>query len=313
MVSPALDILLATYRGGRFLRQQLDSLLAQSDCDFRVLARDDGSDDDTTAILAEYAARHPGWLEVLPGDGVPRGARGNFAELLSHGRAAYAMFCDQDDRWHADKIAASRAAMSDLERSYGGKAPLMVHADLRVVDATLAPIDDSLARLLRLDLVRGTQLNRLLMHNAVTGCTMLMNRALIEAARPIPPASPMHDWWVALVASSLGHIGVLERPLIDYRQHDGNALGAMGMSWPRVIGKATSSRGVIRERLERGWQQADELLTRHGDRMDPARAELCHAFVAMRGQGFWRRRQTLLRHGFWMNGLARNLALMAVL
>jgi hypothetical protein len=313
MATPSLDILLATFRGERYLRQQLDSLLAQTDRDFRILARDDGSDDATPAILAEYAERHPDVLVLLPGGGAARGACGNFAELLAYSRAPYAMFCDQDDHWHPDKVAMSRMEMTRLEHRHGSGIPLLVHGDLRVVDEMLKPIAPSFASLMRLDLRHGTRLNRLLMQNVVTGCTMIMNRALVEAASPIPPGVFMHDAWVALVAGSLGEIAMLERPLIDYRQHGRNVIGASAFSWARVVARTVEGRAAARERINRCWLQVEALLERHGDGIESSRRVLCLAFLAMRVQGPWSRRCTLVRHGFWKNGWVRNLGLLAVL
>ena len=69
----------------------------------------------------------------------------------------------------------------------------------------------------------------LLMQNHIPGCSMLFNRALLELATPLPQAAHMHDWWVALCAAAMGHSRYLPTPLVRYRQHAGNQVGAQGM------------------------------------------------------------------------------------
>jgi len=65
--------------------------------------------------------------------------------------------------------------------------------------------------------------------NVVTGCTALLNRALLQKALPIPSEALMHDWWLALVASAFGQIALVEEPGVLYRQHGSNVLGAQGL------------------------------------------------------------------------------------
>ena len=311
MLGDTVDILVATFDGERWLAAQLDSLLVQSHSDLRILVRDDGSRDGTCAILDHYAAAHPTRLRVLPDDGVNRRACGNFAELLRHAEAPYAMFCDQDDVWHPDKVAVSMAAMRAAEAVSPG-APVLVHADLAVVDDALAPIAPSLALFLRLDLAGGTRLPRLLAHNVITGCTMLMNRPLIARCLPIPSEVIMHDYWVALVAAACGRIALVPRPLVDYRQHRANVLGAMGMTWSRLAKRLCASPVAgARERIERGYRQAAALRALIGE--GTPEADTIDAYLAMRERGWFGRRVMLVRHGFWMNGPLRNLGLLATL
>ncbi len=311
MPSESVDILVATFDGERWLAAQLDSLLAQTHAGVRIIIRDDGSRDGTGAIIARYAAGHPQLIRVLADDGNNRRACGNFAELLRHAEAPYAMFCDQDDVWHPDKVAVSLATMRVAEAASPG-APVLVHADLAVVDEALAPIAPSLARFLRLDLAGGTRLPRLLAHNVVTGCTMLMNRPLIARCLPIPSEAIMHDWWVALVAAACGRIALVPRPLVEYRQHRGNVLGAMGMTWSRLARRlCTSPVSGARERIERGYRQAAALRAILGE--GTRATATIDAFLSMRGRGWFGRRAALVRHGFWMNGPLRNLGLLAAL
>ena len=102
MKTPAVQILLAVCNSSRFLREQLDSLLAQDMPDFEILIRDGGSADDTMEIVAEYRRKNPEKIKVV-GSG-PASAVENFSSLLAASAAPLVMFCDHDDVWKPDKI-----------------------------------------------------------------------------------------------------------------------------------------------------------------------------------------------------------------
>jgi glycosyltransferase involved in cell wall biosynthesis len=235
---PRLIILLSTYNGENFLRAQLDSLFAQTYPDYVILARDDGSQDATKKILADYAIRSPDKLKIIRDDSGNLGASGSFAFLIDYAlkhkaefdvESLYLMFCDQDDVWHEDKMTKQVNAMLATEAEEGseqrGKKPILVHSDLQVVDESLRLIAESMARYQGLETSRNSFAN-LLISNLVTGCTALINEALARKALPIADDAIMHDWWLALVASCFGKIVYLDTPLVQYRQHCSNTIGA---------------------------------------------------------------------------------------
>jgi glycosyltransferase involved in cell wall biosynthesis len=242
MGEPRIAILLPTWNGERFLRAQVDSLLAQDYPDFIIVCRDDGSRDASPAIIAEYAARLPQRFHVVPADGRNLGASGSFGFLLEYVLAhkaalglasAWVMPSDQDDVWHPDKLRRSMARMQTLEAAHPG-LPLLVHGDLEVVDESLASIAPSFVRYQGLQPLRNS-LARLLVSNTVTGCTALCNEALLRRALPIPAAAVMHDWWLALVAGAFGRLSFIDEPLLLYRQHGANTLGAREYQPPAMF------------------------------------------------------------------------------
>lgn len=242
MHEPRIAILLPTWNGERFLRAQVDSLLAQDYPDFIIVCRDDGSRDASPAIIADYAARFPQRFHIVPADGRNLGASGSFAWLmgyvLTHKTAlglasAWVMPSDQDDVWHADKLRRSMARMQALEAESPG-LPLLVHGDLEVVDESLATIAPSFVRYQGLQPLR-IRFARLLVSNTVTGCTALCNEALLRRALPIPPAAVMHDWWLALVAGAFGRLSFIDAPLLQYRQHGANTIGAREYRPPALL------------------------------------------------------------------------------
>ncbi len=226
--------MLSTYNGERFLAPQLDSLFAQSHSDFILVVRDDGSRDGTVSILENYAQKEGSRIHLLPRDGKNFGASGGFAFLIDYvlknkvklGLAsAYMMFCDQDDTWFPEKLEKQISAMLKAEEQATSQIPLLVHSDLEVVSEQNTVIAKSLIHYQGLEIERNRFPN-LVISNLVTGCTALINEDLAEKALPIPSNAIMHDWWLALVATAFGELIYLDVPLVRYRQHGNNTIGA---------------------------------------------------------------------------------------
>lgn len=231
---PTIVILLSTYNGAAFLREQLDSLFSQSYREFILLVRDDGSTDGTLKILGDYAIRYPEKLKLIEDDAGNLGASGSFSWLMNYAiehrdelqlESLYLMFCDQDDTWYKDKIARQVNAMVSTEAGLPTPTPVLVHSDLQVVDSNNSPIAESLALYQGLETARNRFPN-LVISNLVTGCTALINETLARRALPVPSQAIMHDWWLALVASAFGYVVYLDTPLVHYRQHGNNTIGA---------------------------------------------------------------------------------------
>jgi hypothetical protein len=123
------------------------------------------------------------------------------------------------------QVNAMLATEAEEGSEQRGKKPILVHSDLQVVDESLRLIAESMARYQGLETSRNSFAN-LLISNLVTGCTALINEALARKALPIADDAIMHDWWLALVASCFGKIVYLDTPLVQYRQHGSNTIGA---------------------------------------------------------------------------------------
>ena len=238
----------------------------------------------------------------------------NFARVTEAAGLPYVMYADADDVWRPDKVARTFTALRAAEVRHGPGTPLLVHSDLAVVDRDLKPLHLSYWSYQNIDPSRAG-LPQLLMGNCVTGCTVMMNRALLELIRPIPEAAPMHDYWCAVNAAAFGHIEVLAEPLIAYRQHGANDTGAT--AWGagfilRRIASLSSSKGP-RSRLRAKTAQAQALLARHGDRLDPDQRRAVEAMATLFGVGFMARRWRLVRYGLWDRGFVRNIGLLLML
>lgn len=301
-MSAEVQVLLATYNGGRFLAQQIDSILAQTHLETTLLARDDGSTDDTPAILAGYAARYPQRVTVLVAPSADAGAKGNFLTLLRHSTAPYVAFADQDDLWLPEKLARELAALAAMAGplAHPSGTPLLCFSDLRVVDQDLHTLHESFWKHEGHKPAAARKLNRLLMQNVVAGCTMLMNRPLAELAAKMPPEAHMHDWWIALLACAFGRVTWLREPTVLYRQHGLNVFGASAEPAPTGLPDRAND-GPRRLHWLAAERQAEALLRIYEPRLSAQRRRLLQAMVRCEtGTERVDRVATLLGNRLWM-------------
>jgi hypothetical protein len=258
-----IAICMATYEpDARLLEAQLESLLAQTDRDWVCVISDDAS---PTPFAVPDDERF-----VVSRAGERRGFYGNFERAigLAPPDCGLVALCDQDDRWHPDKLATLRAAL-------GGAA--MVYSDQRLVDAG--------GRVLRGTLWEGrrnnhTDIASMLVANSVTGAATLFRRDVAELALPFPltPGMPFHDHWLGLVALAAGDVAYVDRPLYDYVQHAGAVFG--DVSQGGAAQGAASARGAYFRGYVARQVLAQALLARVGDRIAPAKRRDLGRFLA---------------------------------
>ena len=231
----SIDILLATYNGQAYLREQIDSILAQSNQDWQLLIRDDGSNDNTVSIIKDYVAKYSDKILLIEDSENHLGASLNFSRLLENSTAEYIMFSDQDDVWLPRKVEATLNLMKATEKAYPNK-PILVHTDLRVVDSRLKIIAKSLWKYQGIPPEIGNNANRVVLQNCATGCTIMINSKAKEISLPVPKEAIMHDWWLAINAAKHGKIVYIPKQLVLYRQHSNNAVGAKKFPKRKVWG-----------------------------------------------------------------------------
>lgn len=254
-----IDILMATYNGGKYLREQLDSIINQTYSDWHLIIADDCSNDNTVKILEEYRSKYPKKITYYVNDKPTGGAKHNFYQLMLHANSDYIMFSDQDDVWLANKIETTYLTMLDAEQKYGSSIPLLVHSDLCVVNQKLEIINESIFAMQSMD-YRKDKLNNLLVSNIVTGCTMMINKSLLNMARIKPQNFVMHDIWLALIASAFGKIFFIQEPLILYRQHGDNSVGAKDVHDFRYFMSKLFGYDEVHKALIAQYAQAGEFL-----------------------------------------------------
>lgn len=295
-----LAVLLGSYNGAFYLESLLDSVLSQAFSPI-IIARDDGSSDNTPQILASHANQLLLLNDRLGNVGILE----NFNILAKATDAAYVAFADQDDIWESDKLAVQMELMIRMEKQYGSEMPILIHSDLFVCDSRLRLVDSSLWRFQRLS-PYVQNFSRLLVQNNVTGCTMLINKALKDLAFPVPQGAIMHDWWLALVASAVGKIGFVSRPLVRYRQHDTNQLGAVRSDLKGVLKRLnnTSPQNSLRA-AQRQAQAFCEYFSARQEMVDACK--LADVYATIHTKPYARRLLLLYKHGFWKQDLMRNI------
>jgi glycosyltransferase involved in cell wall biosynthesis len=302
--------LLATYNGERFVREQIDSILAQDYEELRILARDDGSDDGTTEILKWYEKRFPDRFRILPSAFASGSAKANFLLLMKASAAEYICFSDQDDVWVPDKVSASKRAMDQLESRWGKDLPLLVFTDLRVVDDNLQTLQESYWTYEALRPKRISRPAAQLAQNVVTGCTAMLNRRLIGLALRMPEEAIMHDQWIALLACTMGKAKAIEAQTVLYRQHDRNVIGSEQRTGSLAeLMKRVRKTDVRIIQWKKNQRQASSFLRLHENDLSIKNRDIFRAYLRCgTSRNFVARIRILTRYGFLRAGVLRKLA-----
>lgn len=258
-----IDILMATYNGERFIRQQLDSILQQDYEDWNLIIRDDCSTDRTVEIIKEYQLLRPGQIRLIQAKQPSGSAQNNFFLLLPYSQNDYMMFADQDDVWLKNKISITLEKMQQMECIYGKDVPLLVHTDLSIVDSKLNVVNQSRYKMHDINPNRN-RLNHLIVQGIVYGCTLMVNHTLLNLITERPTVDVMHDTWLSLLAASFGAIGFVDKPLVLYRRHGNNATGLCSKGRFQWVLYQLSNIKKIRKKHKAYYRQANELLRKYG-------------------------------------------------
>ena len=240
---PQIHILMATFNGAAYLREQLDSIAAQEHTHWVLWISDDGSTDETLAICNAFAEQQPSRRVQLL-NGPAKGPTANFFHLLQSVRADdpsdLFAFADQDDVWLPEKLSRAVTALKGLDAV--PQQPALYGALTRLVDEKLRPTGVSERPL------QPMGFGNALLQNVVSGNTMVFNAALLERLRHIRPEHAVwHDWSAyQTVTGCGGRIHFDTTPCLLYRQHDGNLVGSQGRSWDKVLRLGMLFRGQYR-------------------------------------------------------------------
>lgn len=246
MDKKTIAVLLATYNGERFLREQIESLYAQTIKDWTIYVHDDGSTDGTKAILDEYAEKKDNFVVLeYPSQ---KGASNNFFSLLKRVDASYFFFADQDDVWMSNKMEKCLERMLQIEKSTISK-PVLVCCDACVTDEKLKVISPSLWERSGAHPEFLTNFNESAATPFVTGCTMLLNKAAKESVLwDVIEKATMHDAFITLcVFKACGIVEPIRESLMYYRQHGENTLGAYSNDNSRLMYKLKHLKYVLKK------------------------------------------------------------------
>lgn len=298
---------MATYNGERYLSEQIDSILKQTYTNWVLFIKDDGSDDKTMEIIRRYVSAYEEKIVWITDSSLTGGsAKRNFASILAwvkqHYSFCYFMLADQDDVWVDTKIEKCLHAMQHHEAQRS--CPMLIHTDLCVVDANLHVLGESFFayRALNPDV---RDLRHLVIQNNVTGCTMLWNRALNDLLDLQSDWVAMHDWWIALAACVFGEIFCLNEPMVLYRQHGNNVVGATRVNSPGFILERLKGHNHVRKTLKLAVAQSEAFLNCYESRLTPEQVTVLRTFSQLYSHNKIARMFTVCRESFLKQGLVQ--------
>ena len=284
---PRVSVLMSTYHGEKYMKEQIDSILSQKDVDVRLIVRDDGSQDGTLAILEDYQSR--GLLTYYKGRNI--GPKRSFLQLLQLApESPYYAFADQDDFWLPEKLSVGVDAIG----SYAGK-PALYCSQTQLADHSLQPIP---GKTIHPRLTFGESL----IYAYASGCTMVFNQQLCEAVLSYQPEYlDMHDRWLVDVVTALGgHLVFDKRSFILYRQHTQNVIGLHDSRWKEW--QLRFHRIFDHEHIR--YRNAKEISQGYHDKMPPAQKDILELFLKAKKSPFYRMR--LLFDGRYRCGSLKN-------
>ena len=246
-----ISVALCTYNGASFVADQLRSILNQDTLPLEIVIADDGSTDATLAIINQIARGYAGPTEIrLVDTDRVGGVTQNFDRAIGQCRGDIVVLCDQDDTWEPQKLAVLGQAFS------GAATPRLVFSDATLIDDTGARLPGTLHESLllgrreRAELRSGRAFDLLIRRNVVTGAVAAFSRDLYARATPFP-ASWVHDEWLAIIASVVGDVVLIEQALVNYRLHAANQIGVADPGVASRIGRMLQPRGDRYLRLRR--------------------------------------------------------------
>ena len=243
-----ITVLLSSYNGEKYIKEQLNSILNQTCDDISIIVRDDGSKDGTVKILESYAEQE----KIKWYSGTNLGCAKSFWHLLCNCEESdYYAFCDQDDVWDKDKI---EIAVSMLEKE-DKDIPMLYFSDVRVTDSSLNVISEGMVEKMPVTYPHS------LIKNIAPGCTYVFNNKAMKILRKYDCDKygiDIHDWTAYKIISCFGKVIFDEKPHMNYRQHGSNVIGANKKGFAEFTGaikrfmngKMTNSREINAQRLE---------------------------------------------------------------
>ncbi len=298
-----IAVLLATYNSEKYIREQLDSILNQTYKNISITVSDDFSKDSTVKILEEYLKDHEN-ISIIKSETPLKSAQANFWFLLKNApKADYYMFCDHDDVWKNEKIQKSLNKMLEIESE---EKPALVHTDLFVVDKNLSLISDSMFSMQKLS--KTQTLENTLIQNNVTGCTMMINGALRDLALKKQDTENMlmHDWFLAILCLATGFVGFVDEPLILYRQHGNNEVGAKDAGKVSYVMKKATQIKKNKESIKSTFIQAREIAETYKDELGENYV-IISEYAKNLDRGKIKRLSSAFKYGFWKNTFVRKI------
>lgn len=211
MANPLVSIIVATYNGEKYLKEQIDSLLNQTYKNIELIVIDDCSKDTTVAMIQTYQAHYSNISLLINEHNL--GVNKTFEKGIVSANGEYVAFCDQDDIWMLDKIATLVNAF-DKEDA--------VYCNSLLVDENGNSLNIEFKSIMKMQSYYSGA--PFLLSNCVPGHTMIVKTEFAKSVVPIP-ANTLFDLWISFAAAATNGIKFVDKVLVHYRQHNNNVIG----------------------------------------------------------------------------------------
>ncbi len=219
-----ISVVMATFNGGLYLREQLDSILNCNRFDElvdEVIISDDNSSDNTIKIVKDYISKNRK-IKLIKNEG--KGVKSNFLNAIKNASSKYIILSDQDDVWDKHKIEILFKEVQNTENKF--ELPSLVFSDSEIVDSSLNLLNESFFEFNNLDITSRLNLKSIILKNVCQGCVVIFNRELSSYLYSMDTNRwVMHDWVLMIIAMQKGRVTFVNDKLIKYRIHGGNAIG----------------------------------------------------------------------------------------
>ncbi|PLY05629.1 MAG: hypothetical protein C0625_12415 [Arcobacter sp.] len=207
MQNPLISVAMCTYNGGKYLVEQLESIVNQTYNNIEIIICDDGSKDNTIEIIKEYCDKYD-FIQLFENE-INLGFVKNFEKSISLCKGDYIALADQDDIWKKNKLEVFISEIKDN---------LLIYSDAIIMDGDSNISNNELIRP-KGDLVKGKCNKAFLFTNCVSGNTLMFKKEILEYILPIPENITYHDIWIAFIASSYGTITFSDEAMTYYRRY----------------------------------------------------------------------------------------------
>lgn len=232
-----VSVVMATYNGERFLKEQLDSILNQTYANIEVIAIDDASSDRTVSILKQYAEKDDR-IKVTVNE-LNLGYTKNFEKGIRLASGNYIAFSDQDDIWMAEKLSTLMNEMAEHP---------VVYCDSELIDDNGNSLNKKISSFRKLGSYNSC-LN-FAIDNCVSGHAAIIKKELLLNFLPFP-SIPHYDHWLAFNSTFGGGVKYIDKPLVKHRSHASSAVGVFAKKKLTGVEKTALKKKESKESLER--------------------------------------------------------------
>uniref|UniRef100_UPI0040565773 glycosyltransferase family 2 protein n=1 Tax=Acetatifactor sp. TaxID=1872090 RepID=UPI0040565773 len=223
----SVQVLMSTYNGEKFLREQIESILKQIDVDVHILIRDDGSTDTTVNLIQEYISKYPNKIRCVEGKNI--GVKFSFLELVHLSeKFDYYAFSDQDDIWEKSKLINAVNMLDESSRN----CTLLYVSNVKILSDKIEDVKNE-------NKIPKFGFGKFLVKNYFPGCTMVFSRKLKDIINLVNYKElntyPLHDHWICLLCTGCGGKIIYDKnAYILYRQHQNNVVGSYRSLWTKL-------------------------------------------------------------------------------